>query len=60
MARTHKGKYSERKHYGVRINPALIKQVRILAAQRETQSNILVEEALDDLLKKYKRKKRQG
>ena len=45
---------SPREPFGVRIDPELVTSLKILAAKRRTQVNLLVEEALKDLLRKYK------
>lgn len=42
----------ERRSFGIRLNPALVKELKILAAQRETQVNLLLEEAIRDFLEK--------
>ena len=45
-----------RKSYNTTLRADLIKQLRILAAEQEKRQNDLLEEALQDLLKKYKKK----
>jgi hypothetical protein len=40
--------------YNTTLNTYLIKEIRILAAQLDKRQNDLLEEAIDDLLKKYK------
>ena len=45
---------SPREPFGVRLDPELVTSVKILAAKKRTQVNLLVEEALKDLLKKYR------
>ena len=47
----------QRKQSGVRLNTELMKNLRHLAIDREMSFNALVEEAIEDLLKKYKTKK---
>ena len=43
-----------RKNYGVRLNGALMRAVQHLAVDEEKNVNDLLEEAMRDLLKKYK------
>jgi hypothetical protein len=45
---------SKRKMYNTTIDADLIKEIKILAAQLEKRQNDLLEEAIQDLLKKYK------
>jgi hypothetical protein len=42
------------KVFGVRMNPELAKKLKILAVKKDTQIYKLLEEAIVDLLKKYK------
>ena len=44
----------KRKMYNTTLDADLIKEIKILAAQLEKRHNDLIEEALRDLLKKYK------
>ena len=44
----------KRKMYNTTLDADLIKKIRILAAQLEKRHNDLIEEAIRDLLKKYK------
>ena len=44
----------KRKMYNTTLDAELIKEIRILAAQLEKRQNDLFEEAIQDLLKKYK------
>ena len=46
----------KRKMYNTTLDADLMKEIRILAAQLERRHNDLIEEALRDLLKKYKQK----
>lgn len=46
--------------FNLRIDSALIMNTKILAARQKTRPNQLVEEALIDLLKKYKTKASAG
>ena len=39
--------------YNTTLDAELIRQVKILAAQQEKRQNDLLEEAIEDLLKKY-------
>lgn len=43
-----------REPFGVRLDPEVIMSIKILAAKKRTQVNLLIEEALRDLLRKYK------
>ena len=43
-----------REPFGVRIDFELVTALKILAAKKRTQVNLLVEEAIRDLLKKYR------
>ena len=45
---------SKRKMYNTTIDADLIKEVKILAAQSDKRQNDLLEEAIQDLLEKYK------
>ena len=49
----------ERKMYNTTLDADLIREIRILAAQLEKRQNDLLEEAIQDLLKKYKTKARR-
>ncbi len=44
----------KRKMYNTTLDADLMKEIRILAAQLEKRHNDLLEEAIRDLLKKYK------
>jgi metal-responsive CopG/Arc/MetJ family transcriptional regulator len=46
----------KRKMYNTTLDADLLKEIKILAAQLEKRQNDLIEEALRDLLKKYKSK----
>ena len=46
-----------RKQIGARVNQELITEVRVLALRRGRPFNELIEEALKDLLKKYREKR---
>jgi len=46
---------NNRKMYNTTLNADLIRQIKILAAQLEKRQNDLLEEAIQDLLKKYER-----
>jgi predicted HicB family RNase H-like nuclease len=45
-----------RQQLGVRIDTALVVEAKVLAARQQRRLNDLVEEALRDLLKKYREK----
>jgi hypothetical protein len=49
-----KEKLAKRKMYNTTLDADLIKEIKILAAQLDKRQNDLLEEAIDDLLKKYK------
>lgn len=51
-------KESQRKNYGVRLNRDLMRQVQYLALDCDCFANDLIEEALQDLMKKYREKKK--
>ena len=42
----------ERKSFGIRLTPELVRELKILAAQRDTQVNLLLEEAIRNFLEK--------
>ena len=44
----------KRKMYNTTLDADLIRKVKILAAQLEKRQNDLIEEAIQDLLKKYR------
>lgn len=46
----------QRKSYNTTLRTDLAKKLRILAAQQEKRQNDLLEEAIQDLLKKYEKK----
>lgn len=46
----------DRKAYGLRLNQSLMKELKYLGVDYDRNLNDLVEEAIRDLLKKYKRK----
>jgi hypothetical protein len=47
-------KEKKRKPYNNMLNRELIKNLRILAAKEDKKQNDLLEEAIQDLLKKYR------
>ena len=53
MPEHEKGK---RKPYGLSLDPDLMKEVRHLAVDEDRNVNDLLEEAMKDLLKKFKKK----
>ena len=44
----------KRKFYNITLDCDLIKRIKILAAQLDKRQNDLIEEAIQDVLKKYK------
>jgi predicted DNA-binding protein len=46
-----------RKTYNTTLQSDLIKRLKILAAETDKRQNDLLEEAIQDLLKKYEKKK---
>ena len=46
----------KRKMYNTTLNGVLLKKLKILAAQLELRQNVLIEEAIRDLINKYKQK----
>jgi predicted transcriptional regulator len=44
---------AKRKMYNTTLDADLIRQIKILAAKLEKRQNDLLEEAIEDLLKKY-------
>ena len=53
---TEKGIPAPKQQLGVRINTALVIEAKVLAARQQCRLNELIEEALRDLLKKYREK----
>ena len=49
-------KEKKRKPYNNMLDRALIKNLKILAAKKDKHQNDLLEEAIQDLLKKYEKK----
>jgi hypothetical protein len=49
-----KNRLAKRKFYNTTLDCDLIKQIKILAAQLDKRQNYLIEEAIQDLLKKYR------
>ena len=47
---------TSKKNYGLRLNPGLMKDLAHLAVDEDKWVNELIEEAVRDLLKKYKGK----
>jgi hypothetical protein len=45
-----------RKNYNTTLRIDLIKEIKILAAEKDARVNDLLEEAIQDLLKKYEKK----
>jgi len=49
---------ADRKAYGLRLEQALMKELKYLGVDQDRNMNDLVEEAIRDLVKKYKKKGR--
>ena len=49
-----KNRLAKRKFYNTTLDCDLIKQIKILAAQLDKRQIYLIEEAIQDVLKKYK------
>ena len=47
---------NNRRMYNTTLDAELIRQIKILAAQLEKRQNDLLEEAIQDLLQKYRQK----
>ena len=54
---TGKGSPAPKQQLGVRIDTSLVVEAKVLAARQQCRLNELIEEALRDLLKKYREKK---
>ena len=50
---------AERKMYNTTLDTALLRKLKILAAQMDKRQNDLLEEAIQDLLKKYGEKAKE-
>jgi predicted transcriptional regulator len=50
----------DRKLYGVRLSERLMREIKHLAVDESRPMNELAEEALRDLLKKYREKRKEG
>lgn len=48
---------SKRKMYNTTLDAELIRRIKILAAELEKRQNDLLEEAIQDLLRKYERER---
>jgi len=48
---------AERKMYNTTLDIDLLRELKVLAAQMDKRQNDLLEEAIQDLLKKYENKK---
>ncbi|MGD0277370.1 MAG: ribbon-helix-helix domain-containing protein [Syntrophales bacterium] len=49
----------DRKTYNTTLKSELIKRLKILAAETDKRQNDLLEEAIQDLLKKYEKKQKK-
>ena len=47
---------AERKMYNTTLDVELLRKLKVLAAQTDKRQNDLLEEAIQDLLKKYEKK----
>ena len=54
-----KNRLAKRTFYNITLDCDLIKQIKIMAAQLDKRQNELIEEAIKDVLKKYKDLDRQ-
>jgi len=50
---------SDRKMYGLRLEQGLMREIKHLAVDHDKPMNDLVEEALRDLLRKYRDKRKE-
>ena len=50
----------ERKMYNTTLNIKLLRNFKVLAAQLDKRQNGLLEEAIEDLLKKYSKKEKSS
>ncbi len=48
----------QRKLFGIRLDPQLIKQLKIVSAKMESNTNLLIEQAIRDFLKAKRHTKR--
>jgi metal-responsive CopG/Arc/MetJ family transcriptional regulator len=51
---------AERERFTTTIDGQLLEDIKILAIRKRCSANDLVEEAIQDLLKKYEKKKARG
>jgi hypothetical protein len=51
---------ASKQQLGVRIDTALVVEAKVLAVRQQRRLNEVVEEALRDLLRKYREKRRDG
>ena len=54
MKKTKTQTQSIRKSSGIRLDTELVRKLKILAIKRDCKANQLLEEAIHDLLKKYR------
>lgn len=50
----------ERKTYNTTLSKDLIKKLKFLSVETDTRQNDLLEEAIDDLLKKYEKQEKKS
>ena len=49
-----KNRLAKRRFYNITLDSDLIKKIKILSAQQDRRQNGMIEEAIQDVLKKYK------
>jgi plasmid maintenance system killer protein len=49
----------QRKNYNTTLKASLIRKLKILSAETDKRQNDLLEEAIEDLLKKYQKKSKK-
>lgn len=59
MAKEREPKNPGRKTYGLRLDQALMRDLQHLAVDEDKWMNEMVEEAIRDLLKKYREKRKE-
>ncbi len=59
LAMSSKGKAANRQQLGIRVDGDLVVEAKVLAARQRRRLNEVVEEALRDLLKKYREKRKE-
>ena len=59
LAMSARGKAANRQQLGIRVDGDLVVETKVLAARQRRRLNEVVEEALRDLLKKYREKRKR-